>query len=120
MLRTENDVTGEKLNEPLFNDGASRSEQLAKPRAVNGSINQALLVASPNPTNDFATVTLPAGYEQLGLKLQIFNSLGALVYETVLTQSLTLIDCSTCANGLYTMRVPVSDQLVMTGKLIKQ
>jgi len=40
--------------------------------------------------------------------------------ETVLSQSLTLIDCSQWANGLYTMRAHVSDHLVMTGKLIKQ
>jgi hypothetical protein len=40
--------------------------------------------------------------------------------ENVITQSLTLIDCSQWANGLYTMRTVVNDQLVMTGKLVKQ
>jgi hypothetical protein len=66
------------------------------------------------------TITLPAGYEQLGLKLQIFNALGALVLEMALTQPLTFIDCYKWANGLYTMRAPVNNGLVLIGKLIKQ
>jgi hypothetical protein len=65
-------------------------------------------------------ITLPAGFEQLNLKLQIYNTIGSLVHELVLSEQLTFIDCSNFANGLYTMRVAVSNQLVMTGKLIKQ
>jgi hypothetical protein len=113
-------LTGEKIPEPLYYDLSTRSEQVARPMAAGRIIQHELLVASPNPTDDFATITLPDGFEKLNLRLQIFNVLGDLVIETVITQSLTLIDCSQWANGLYTMRVSVSDQLVMTGKLIKQ
>jgi hypothetical protein len=113
-------LTGERIPETLYYDISTRSVQLANPDAAGRLVQQELLESSPNPTNDFATITLPAGYEQLNLKLQIFSSLGTLIYEAVLTQSLTLIDCSQWANGLYTMRTIVNDQLVMTGKLVKQ
>ena len=72
------------------------------------------LILYPNPTATTFTLQLPSDFSPA--TLQIFNALGALVYEQSITQASTLINLNKTA-GIYFVKVDDGDRVVM-GKLI--
>ncbi len=74
------------------------------------------VILYPNPTTTTFTVQLPPDFSPA--TLQIFNALGALVYEQSITQASTLINLNKPA-GIYFVKVDDGDKVLM-GKLVVQ
>ena len=72
------------------------------------------LILYPNPATTTFTLQLPPDFSPA--TLQIFNALGAMVYEQSITQASTLIHLNKPA-GIYFVKVDDGDRVVM-GKLV--
>ncbi len=82
---------------------------------ITKETNVLSIFPNPTTTNTF-TLQLPPDFSPA--TLQIFNTLGALVYEQSITQASTLISLNKPA-GIYFVKVDDGDRVVM-GKLIIQ
>ena len=72
----------------------------------------------PNPFSSSLTIDL-AGIESSSSELTIYNTLGALVYKTELTQNNTELSLN-LPTGIYYYRVATSNGAVQTGKLVSK
>ncbi len=71
----------------------------------------------PNPVKNKITV-VSDGIESLNFTL--FNVEGTIVINQSLRNKVTLIDLSTCSDGIYTYQVMSKSGIVQSGKIIKQ
>lgn len=82
-------------------------------------IAKPILFIFPNPTStSSSTFTLQLPPDFTPATLQIFTTLGAMVYEQNITQASTLIQLNKAA-GIYFVKVDDGDKVVM-GKLVMQ
>ena len=75
----------------------------------------------PNPTADYALVTIPAAYQKAKLKVSVATMDGltqSLTYTTVANQ--LKVDVSQFKTGLYLLRIEANGRPVSSLKLIKQ
>jgi len=69
----------------------------------------------PNPASNTAALRLPSGS---GFKkLQVFNELGQMVYETNVTDGITMLSTQTYATGMYLVQL-TGDNISQTEKLM--
>lgn len=72
----------------------------------------------PNPVGDQLKIESLNSNECL--TIEIYNTLGSLVYQTKSTDAITTIDLSDFENGLYIVKITMGDILYSTQKIIKQ
>lgn len=84
---------------------------------VNGSINSNNLTAFPNPTNGLITLVFSKAINTGHLEL--YNSMGVLVYQQTTAKDVRSIDLTPYPNGLYIAKWLGNHNEVFTLKLIK-
>ena len=72
----------------------------------------------PNPLDNLATIDL-SGLEQKYAALQIYNSLGQLVYQNNIENGRNALDLSNLDQGIYLVKITYNGSKVKTSKLIK-
>lgn len=73
----------------------------------------------PNPAKDVFHITLSRPVKQAGI--EIYNGLGDLVYKQAsLSETITTLDLSPLDKGFYFIKIMNDNQVIATGKLIRQ
>ena len=83
---------------------------------TNSKTSQFSVYPNPNNGEFFVSVDQPS----LNARLKIYNAVGQLVMEEVLTQSTQNLDIRTLDNGIYVLMLFESSELIQRVKLIKQ
>ncbi len=84
---------------------------------VNGSINSNNLTAFPNPTTGLITLVFSRALNTGHLEL--YNSLGVLVYQQTTTRNVQSIDLTPYPKGIYFVKWMSSNNMVSIQKVIK-
>ncbi len=80
------------------------------------STDEVLVIVYPNPSSTFLNLqVLNSDYSEL----QVYNTLGEIIYETILTKSSTKLDVSDWKNGLYQFTLKNKNGTVFSKKVIK-
>ncbi len=74
----------------------------------------------PNPFNTSATILFKDVLQMNKVELKIYNVLGDLVIDTILTKQSTTINTNELPNGLYTYKLISNNEIIEAGKLISQ
>lgn len=82
---------------------------------LNESLLQSSITISPNPTNDFITITKNNSGKT---EIEIYNIVGNLIYKTSLVKAQTTIDLSKEAKGIYFVKITDENQNVTNRKII--
>lgn len=82
--------------------------------------NLAQFTLYPNPATSYLTINLLQNTLAENTKLALFNPIGQLVKQVFITAPQTYVDVATLPNGLYTYQISNFDNVVKTGKIIKQ
>lgn len=72
----------------------------------------------PNPNNGSFNLVLSAMINSAAV--EIYNDLGALVYQRIIVSKDNAIDLSDQSNGLYFVKVLLENKLIATQKIVKQ
>ena len=72
----------------------------------------------PNPFNQSLTVTITNDILLWETELKLFNSFGMEVYDQILTESVTTLETSHFAQGVYYYRICSNNSEIASGKLI--
>ncbi len=72
----------------------------------------------PNPTNGLVNVVVAKPSDNVWI--EIFNSLGILVYKQLKVNELNTIELGNLANGLYFVKSINSNKMIATQKIVKQ
>lgn len=73
----------------------------------------------PNPSNGITDISIPNQLHK-ELKIKVYNSTGAIVYESTYNGSSQTINISKCSNGIYFLKVYVDNMTIASKKIIKQ
>ena len=76
------------------------------------------LTIYPNPSDGLFKVFIPQLTNTT--TIEIYNNLGALVFDQVIIQGQNTIEFTNHANGLYFIKVVSGDQIIATQRIIKQ
>jgi hypothetical protein len=85
-------------------------------------INEAvanLISVYPNPSNGVLNVSLTASLARNSV-IEIYDALGKLVVKQILANELNSINISNLENGIYIFKVINTNNILKTGKLVKQ
>jgi hypothetical protein len=85
-------------------------------------INEAvanLISIYPNPSNGILNVSLTASLARNSV-IEIYDALGKLVVKQMLANELNSINISNLENGIYIFKVINTNNILKTGKLVKQ
>src|ERR1035437_2861741 len=88
-------------------------------KSINNEITSQLLSISPNPFKSFITIGLSASIKY-GYELTVYNQLGEMVVESIITEQTTILKTSQLESGIYFYKVTDNGKLVQSGKLISQ
>src|ERR1035437_113992 len=88
-------------------------------KSINNDITSQLLSISPNPFKSFITIGLSASIKY-GYELTVYNQLGEMVVESIITEQTTILKTSQLESGIYFYKVTDNGKFVQSGKLISQ
>jgi hypothetical protein len=74
----------------------------------------------PNPFSTFAAITINDASQINNYELRIYNVLGTVVMNTILTEQNTAIETSILPAGIYSYNILKNDKNIQSGKLISQ
>ena len=86
------------------------------PASIFVTTNEEWFILYPNPASESTTLALEAKY--VGSKLEVFNNLGSLVFEKVLTEESNNIELINLPSGAFYFRLTAKDRQE-TIKLLK-
>jgi hypothetical protein len=79
-----------------------------------------LVVLSPNPTNDFINISTDETLKNNELSISFFDLLGNKLKEEKLYNKNNSLDISHWQNGFYFYQIKQKEQIIKSGKLIKE
>lgn len=88
------------------------------PTGINETTNPNNISIYPNPNNGTFNVSFPSQINNASI--EVYNSIGALVYKQEIINQENSIELSNQANGLYFVKVVRENKIVGTRKIIKQ
>ncbi len=86
--------------------------------SIMNNSNQNYFTIFPNPTNSTFTIFTP--YLKEIAEIEIYNTIGILIYKTTSIGTKSTIDLFQFANGLFILKIITSDNQILTQKIIKQ
>ena len=86
--------------------------------AVNTLSTKNAVSFAPNPFGSYTTITLGDASKINNYSLTMYNVMGKMVMNTIITNQLTTLNTSNFHTGIYFYKVMENDKVVQTGKLI--
>ena len=87
--------------------------------AITDNLSDPLII-SPNPFRSFVTITLSDASKNNNYNLKIYNTLGKLVSNTIISEQSTTLKTGEFKSGIYFYQVLLNNKTVQSGKLISQ
>jgi hypothetical protein len=88
--------------------------------SVNFDNSNQVLTVSPNPFKTFTTIRLNNALKNNGYQLKVYNQLGMVVENSILTTQETTLNTANLNSGIYFYNVTDNGKVVQSGKLISQ
>ena len=88
------------------------------PTSINETTNPNSILIYPNPNNGIFNISISPQIKNA--IIEVYNSIGALVYKQEVENQENAIELSNQANGLYFVKVMSDNKIVGMGKIIKE
>jgi hypothetical protein len=85
---------------------------------LNENNSDGIVLISPNPTNGLVYITFNTIPQNT--KIELYNSIGALVFAEVMGNQNNSINISDLSNGIYFMKVLEGNKVVVVKKVVKE
>ena len=108
------ETTYYRLKQVDFNGEYSYSSVIANSCASNN------FAIYPNPAKDIININFEILNNRVSTKAKIFNSIGQVIDEIILTEKLNSINIEHLDNGLYQIQILNANNILTTKKFIKQ
>lgn len=109
------DACGNRINREII---LSRSIDTSE-KSFEEKLSENTIIIYPNPTEGLLKIEIK-GWEQIENQIiSIFDSNGGLIQNTIITSSITELDLSNCANGIYILIISYNNK-TSTWKIIKK
>ena len=77
------------------------------------------VILYPNPFSESITINASQQTEKV-TKIEVFNTIGALVNKVSTTKDVTIIDTSSLSNGVYFIKLSALNGMFIIKKLVKK
>ena len=88
------------------------------PTGINETINSSNISIYPNPNNGTFNISISSQFKNASI--EVYNSLGALVFKQEIVNQENSIELLNQSNGLYFVKVMSENKIVGMGKIVKQ
>ena len=109
------DACGNRINREII---LSRSIDTSE-KTFEEKLSENTIIIYPNPTEGLLKIEIKGWEQSENQSISVYNSNGGLINNTIITSSITEIDLSECANGIYILTITYNND-ISNWKIIKK
>lgn len=109
------DACGNRINREII---LSRSINTSE-KTFEEKLSENTIIIYPNPTEGLLKIEIKGWEQSENQSISVYNSNGGLINNTIITSSITEIDLSECANGIYILTITYNND-ISNWKIIKK